>query len=115
VVTKSVYDERTGVHKDNAWGGTREVYNIPWSKKNVDEIIANSAHSDKTGIRYVIKFAAEDSADSAGFSARSQFSYDQFVNWSWEKIYEWQTWPLDDMSMRPKAEKSATKLEFKPS
>ena len=40
-------DERTGEHVDNVFAGTRESYYIPFSKKNVDEIIANSAHSDK--------------------------------------------------------------------
>ena len=81
VVTKPILDQTTGIHKDNAFGGTREVYDIPFSKKNVDEIIANSARSDKTGIKYVVKFGAEDSPDSAGFSMQKSFSYDQFVNW----------------------------------
>jgi hypothetical protein len=115
VITKPILDQTTGIHKDNAFGGTREVYTIPFSKKNVDEIIAKSARSDKTGIKYVVKFAAEDSPDGAGFSTRSSYSYDQFVNWSWDKLYEWQTSPWEEMAMRPKAEKSATKLEFKPS
>ena len=36
-------DERTGEHIDNAFHGSRECYYIPFTKKNVDEIIANSA------------------------------------------------------------------------
>ena len=49
-------------------------------------------------------------------STRNQFSYDMFM-WPWDKLYEWQHWPVDDWTMRPKAIKSATtnKLEFKPS
>src|ERR1043166_6596593 len=56
VLTRPVLDQRTGEHIDNAFAGTRVAYYIPWSKKNVDEIIANSAHSDKSGIRFTIKF-----------------------------------------------------------
>ena len=54
-------DERTGEHIDNAYGGTREAYYIPFTKKNVDKIIANSAHSNKDSIRFVVKFGHEDS------------------------------------------------------
>jgi hypothetical protein len=90
------------------------VYDIPFSKKNVDEIIANSAHSDKSNIRFVVKFGAEDSQEVMSMSTRSQVSYDVFL-WPWDKLYNWQNWPWEDMNMRPKADKSATKLEFKPS
>jgi hypothetical protein len=114
VVVKPKFDERTGEHIDNAFGGTREVYYIPFTKKNVDEIIANSAHSDKSGIKFVVKFSAEDSTDGAGFSARNQFSYDMFL-WAWDRLYEWQNWPWEDMVQRPSAKKSGTNLEFKPS
>ena len=47
VLMKPKLDERTGEHVDNVFAGTRESYYIPFSKKNVDEIIENSAHSDK--------------------------------------------------------------------
>ena len=57
-------DERTGEHVDNVFAGTRESYYIPFTKKNVDEIIANSAHTDKFGIRYVVKLGYEDSPDA---------------------------------------------------
>jgi hypothetical protein len=113
VVMRPVLDERTGEHIDNAYAGNREVYYIPFTKKNVDEIIANSAHTDKNNIRFVVKFGMEDSTDSMTSSTRNQFSYDMFL-WSWDKLYEWQNWPMDDLSMRPKPQKSATKLEFKP-
>ena len=108
-------DERTGEHVDNVFNGTREVYYIPWSKKNVDEIIANSAHTDKYAIKYIIKFGLEDSPEGITMSSRNLFSYDQFVNWSWDKLHEYQYWPVDDLFNRPKAFRSATKLEFKPS
>jgi hypothetical protein len=107
-------DERTGEHVDNVFAGTRESYYIPFSKKNVDEIIANSAHTDKFGVRYVVKFGHEDYTDAMISSTRNQFSYDMFM-WPWDKLYEWQHWPVDDLTMRPKANKSASNLEFKPS
>ena len=49
-------DQGTGEHIDNVFAGTRESYYIPFIKKNVDEIIANSAHSDKFAIKYIVKF-----------------------------------------------------------
>lgn len=77
-------------------------------------MIAESAHTDKNGIRYVVKFAAEDATDSAAMSTRNQFSYDMFL-WPWDKLYEWQHWPIDDLVTRASTKKSATNLEFKPS
>jgi hypothetical protein len=85
VLTKPILDTITGVHKDNAFGGTRETYYIPFSKKNVDEIIANSARTDKYEIRYTVKWGLEDSIDSIAQSMRNQFSYDMFL-WPWEKM-----------------------------
>jgi hypothetical protein len=48
VVTRPKLDERTGEHIENVFAGTRERYYIPFSKKNVDEKIANSVHSTST-------------------------------------------------------------------
>ena len=93
-MTRPKLDERTGEHVDNVFAGTRESYYIPFTKKNVDEIIANSAHTDKFGIRYVVKLGYEDSPDAMVFSTRNQFSYDMFL-WPWDKLYEWQHWPLE--------------------
>ena len=109
-------DPVSGEHIDNVFAGTRESYYIPFIKKNVDEIIANSARSDKFAIKYIVKFGLEDSPDGITMSTRNQFSYEMF-NWPWEKLHEFQYWPIDDLSMRPKANnnKSATNLEFKPS
>jgi hypothetical protein len=115
VMMKPKLDERTGEHVDNVFSGTRDAYYLPFSKKNVDEIIANSAHSDKDSIKFIIKFGMEDSPDSFQMSTRNQFTYDKFVNWSWDKLKEFQYWPVDDLFNRPKAAKSATNLEFKPS
>jgi len=117
VIMKPKLDERTGEHVDNVFSGTRESYYIPFSKKNVDEIIANSAHSDKDSIKFYIKFGMEDSPDSFQVSTRNLFSYDKFVNWSWDKLREYQYWPVDDLFNRPNAAKAktATALEFKPS
>ena len=113
VLMRPKSDERTGEHIDNVYAGTRQTYYIPFTKKNVDEIIANSAHSDKNNIRFVVKFGTEDSTDSIAASTKNQFSYDMFM-WPWDKLYEWQNWPWEDIVQRPSA-KSATKLEFKPS
>ena len=63
VLTRPVLDQQTGENIDNAYAGIRETYYIPWSTKNVNEIIANSAHSTKESIRYIIKFGSEDSPD----------------------------------------------------
>ena len=78
-------DERSGEHVENVLTGNRESYYIPFSEKNVDEIIANSAHTDKHSIRYVVKWGHEDSIDSIAQSMRNQFSYDMFL-WEWEKL-----------------------------
>ncbi len=78
VLTKPMLDERTGEHIDNVFAGTRETFYIPFSKTNVDEIIANSVHSDKTNIRFIVKFGSEDSisADNMvmNMSMRNHFS-----------------------------------------
>ena len=96
------------------FGGTREVFYIPFSKTNVDEIIKNSARTDKSNIRFTVKFAMEDTKEAMAQSTRNQFSYDMFL-WPWDKLYEWHHWPVDDLLSRPKAFKSGTKLGFKPS
>ena len=87
---------------------------IPFTKKNVDEIIANSTKSTNSSIRFVVKWGHEDAVDSISQSMRNQFSYDMFM-WEWSKLTEWQYWPVDDLTMRPKPSRSSTKLEFKPS
>jgi hypothetical protein len=112
VLTRPKLDERTGEYVDNVFAGTRESYYLPFSKKNVDEIIANSTKTDKDSIKFIVKFGMEDSPDSFQMSTRNQFTYDKFVNWSWEKLREFRYWPVDDLFNRPK---SATNLEFKPS
>jgi hypothetical protein len=114
VMMKPKLDERSGEHIDNVFAGIRTTYYIPFTKKNVDEIIANSAHTDKFGIKYTVKFGHEDSPESMVSSTRNQFSYDMFM-WPWDKLYEWQHWAVDDIAMRPRPNKSATNLEFKPS
>ena len=55
----------------------------------------------------MVKFGLEDSPDGFTMSTRNKFSYDKFVNWSWEKLHEYQYWPVDDLFNRPKAFKSA--------
>jgi hypothetical protein len=72
VMTKPKLDERTGEHIANVFAGTRQSYYIPFTKKNVDEIIANSAHTDKLSIKYIVKFGSEDSTDVVAQSTRNQ-------------------------------------------
>ena len=74
----------------------RESYYIP-IKKNVDEIMTNGAHTDKFGIKYIITFGLEDSPEGFTMSSRNQFSYDMFTNWTWDKMHEYQYWPVDDL------------------
>ena len=108
-------DERSGEFIGNVYTGIRDRYYIPWSKKNVDEIIANSAHSTKESIKFIIKFGVEDGPDGFSMTTRNQFSYDQFVNWDWQRLKDWQYYPVDELFNRPKAFKAkATSLEFKP-
>ena len=122
VMTRPVLDEKTGEHIDNAFAGTRQVYYIPFSKSTVDDIIKNSVYTDKSNIRFVVKFAAEDSTEAMNattMATRNQFPYEIFV-WPWDKLYEYHTWPVDDLPNRPKAPAFKTaaatnKLEFKPS
>src|SRR5262249_39192831 len=55
------------------------IYYIPFSKKKVDELIANSAKSDKDTIRFTIKFGKEDNpmGQHQQIESRNQFSYEQ--------------------------------------
>lgn len=57
--------------------GSHEVYYIPFSKEKVDEIIAKS-DSDKTEIKYCVKYEGR----------RDYFTYDEFVNYSWEQLVD---------------------------
>jgi hypothetical protein len=87
VLTRPKLDERTGEHIEPVFAGTRERYYIPFSKTKVDEIIKNSVLTDKSNIRFIVKFGQEDSTDSLQMSTRNQFSYDMFL-WPWDTLYE---------------------------
>ncbi len=71
---------------------TQLTYTIPWNKKNVDDIIANSAHTDRESITFTIKFASEDNP-SGRMPTHNNFSYEQFTEWKWEDIYKFHTAP----------------------
>ena len=73
-------------------GRMQTIHYIPFSKKKVDEIIANSANPDKNTIIYTIKFASEDSPTGPVMASRNRFTYDQFVM-DWDKIYKFHTQP----------------------
>ena len=63
-------------------------------------------------IRHIL--GDEDSPDGFTMSTRNQFSFDMFLL-DWERLREFQYWPVDYLFSRLKAFKSANKLEFKPS
>ena len=54
--------------------GQHIVHYVPFSKSKVDEIINSSVGTYKETIKYVVKMNSPD--------MRSEFSYDQFVNFS---------------------------------
>jgi hypothetical protein len=66
------------------------IYYIPWSKKNVDEIIGKSAKTDKNSIKFIIKFSRQDSI-ALGYNPRidthSTFPYEKFAEWDWKDVY----------------------------
>jgi hypothetical protein len=111
VLTKPKLDEQTGEHIDNIFAGTRERFYIPFNKKNVDDIIKNSVTTDKTNIKFIVKFSAEDTMNTdnmaLNMSVRNQFTYNLFVC-PWERLKEWQFWPIDDISNRPKVKSLTT-------
>lgn len=89
-------DERTGEILEYRFGGFRQRYDIPWSKKNIDEIIAKSVHSDKdNGIKYVIKFESADFPGQRGPSMHSSFTYEQFAEWSWDEVFKFNAKPKE--------------------
>ena len=92
--TRPVVNQSTGEvsYMELDPGKTQKIYTIPFSKKRVDEIIANSVHSDKDTIIYTIKFASEDSPTGPVMQSRNRFTYDQFVM-EWDKIYKFHTQP----------------------
>jgi hypothetical protein len=74
VLTEPVYQQQELIgHK---FSGKRQVYYIPFSKSKVDEIIASSMGSDKSTIKFLF------SQEPLGY----EFSYDTFVNSSYEEL-----------------------------
>jgi hypothetical protein len=86
---EAVFDPHTGEPIKYKRRGQREVYYIPFDKKEVDKIIRNSAHSNAESILYTVKFAAEDwdGVQGSRIGTRFEVSYDQFVNWSFKDLY----------------------------
>ena len=95
--TRPVVNQQTGEvsYMELDPGKTQKIYTIPFSKKKVDEIIANSANSDKDTIIYTIKFASEDSPMGPVMPSRNRFDYEKFV-WDWAQIYKFHTQPPVD-------------------
>ena len=69
-------------------GKQQIIYTIPWSKKNVDDIIAKSVHTDKDNIVFTIKFDSQDTPWGQQPATRNQFSYEKFANWKWDDVYK---------------------------
>jgi hypothetical protein len=96
-------------------GNQQTIYTIPWSKKNVDDLISKSAHSDEHNIVFTIKFDSEDSPWGPRPATRNQFSYEQFANWNWDDVYKFNFKPsvqayLDYLNK----DKSSFNLAFEP-
>lgn len=71
VVTRPELDKHTGEHIHTLYSHLGERFYIPFSKKNVDDIIAKSAHTDKSNIRFVIKWSHEDSISTNNLTMNS--------------------------------------------
>jgi hypothetical protein len=59
------------------FAGTRDVHYIPFSKETVDRIIAKS-DSDKSEILFCVNSPPR----------RDYFTYDEFVNYTWDQLEE---------------------------
>ena len=88
-------DERTGEILEYRLGPFKQRYDIPWSKKNIDDIISKSVHSDKDSIKYVIKFESADFPGQRGPSMHSSFTYEQFAEWTWDEVFKFNAKPKE--------------------
>lgn len=88
-----VLDPNTGDAAHYKRKGQHEAFYIPFNKKEVDRIIEEN-NGNRQLITFVVKFAAEDSPDGQRrYATRGQFSYDQFVNWTFDDLYKLHTKP----------------------
>jgi uncharacterized membrane-anchored protein YjiN (DUF445 family) len=70
--------------------GERTVYYIPWDRKVMDKLIAESVGTDQETITYTVKF----------MNSRCQFRYDQFATLSYQELDELQQKHKDPRSVR---------------
>jgi len=92
-------DPKTGDSSHYERKGQRESYYIPFTKKEVDRIIADH-NANPELVNFTVKFAAEDSPDGQRrYATRGQFSYDQFVNWTFDNLYKLHTKPWKDQEI----------------
>jgi hypothetical protein len=83
-----VLDPNTGDATKYKRKGQHEAYYIPFSKKEVDRIIAEH-NTNPELVNFTVKFDAADSPDGQRrFATRGQFGYDQFVNWTFDDLYK---------------------------
>ena len=94
-IVEPVLDDQTGEITEYKFDKFRPRYNIPWSKKKIDEIISKSVHSDKDSIKYVIKLESKDFPGSQGPSTHTTYTYEQFATWSFDEIFKYATRPRE--------------------
>ena len=70
--------------------GERTVYYIPWDRKVMDKLIAESVGSDQDTITYTVKF----------MNSRTQFTYEQFATLSYQELDELQQKHKDPRSVK---------------
>ena len=94
---KPELNQLTGVYGNVFDANKRQVvYTIPWNKKNADDIIDKSATTDKSSIKFIIKFSSNDSTEfgyNPRIATRSHFSYEQFATSEWEDVYNFHVAP----------------------
>jgi hypothetical protein len=91
-----VLNPQTGDSMHYVRKGQREAYYIPFTKKEVDRVLAQYKANPQL-IKFVVKFSNEDSPDGQMRSdSRGRFSYDQFVNWTFGDLYKLHIKPWKD-------------------
>ena len=88
-------DERTGEILEYRLGPFRQRYDIPWSKKTIDDIISKSVHSDKDSIKYVIKFDSADFPDKEGLQCIVHLLMNNSLNGLWDEVFKFNAKPKE--------------------
>lgn len=98
-----VLDPNTGDAAHYKRKGQHEAFYIPFTKKEVDRIIAeHNANADL--VNFTVKFDVADSPDGLRWGAtRQQFPYDKFANWTFDDLRKQHTkpWKDSDLNVEP--------------